>query len=240
MVERLAVASRRRGRFRRLRGTPAAGLLLGHIDSLELLELLSPSPKVIYDIGANVGTWTRLAKAIHPAARVDGFEPLAAHHGPFTRDTSGLADVHLHHTALGAAPATLEMNVTDLSDASSFLAMNPAASAELNIKSLRRESVQVARLDDYARERKLPLPDLLKLDVQGYELEVLRGAPECLRHARHVLCEVSFHEYYEGQPLFHDIVAFLATHGFGLSALSENTPLGAVIGQTDALFSKLK
>jgi len=69
---RLAIAARRRRRFKKLRGTPAARLSLGHIDSLELLELLAPSPPaVVYDIGANVGTWTVLAKSLFPAARVE-------------------------------------------------------------------------------------------------------------------------------------------------------------------------
>jgi hypothetical protein len=86
-----------------------------------------------------------------------------------------------------------------------------------------------------AREH-LPPPDLIKLDVQGYELEVLRGGEACLRHARAVLCEVSFKVFYSGQPLFHEIVAFLAARGFTLSALGAGTALGAPLGQADALF----
>jgi len=202
---------------------------------------LQPTPPaVIYDIGANVGTWTRLAKSIFPTAHVEAFEPLSSHHADFARGTEGVTDVHLHGVALGAAASVLEMNVMDFSDASSFLPMNAAASAELNIKPARRESVPVVRLDDFCREHALPPPDLIKLDIQGFELEALRGAPDCLRHARAVVCEVSFREYYHGQPLFHDVAAHLGAHGFGLQALGENTPLGAIIGQTDALFLKLK
>jgi hypothetical protein len=88
-----------------------------------------------------------------------------------------------------------------------------------------------------ARE-KLPTPDLLKLDVQGYELEVLRGAEATLRQTRAVLCEVSFREFYTGQPLFTEVVAYLGARGFTLHALAEGTALGAPLVQADALFLK--
>ncbi len=237
LVERLAVASHRRRR--RLRHTPAAALELGHIDSLELLELLaSHPPAVIYDIGANLGTWTCLAKSLYPAARLEAFEPLGQHAAGFQARTQGMAKVHLHGVALGAAASTLEMEVMDFSDASSFLPATASTCAEFNIRPVRRETVAVYPLDQYRQQHQLPAPDLIKLDVQGFELEVLRGATDCLRAARAVLTEVSFREYYRGQPLFHDVAAFLAAHGFLLQALADPTPLGAPLGQTDALFLK--
>ena len=80
LCERLAEISLARRRLAKLRGTVAAGLTTGHIDSLELLELLRPNPpQVIYDVGANVGTWTLLAKALYPAAQIHAFEPLSMH-----------------------------------------------------------------------------------------------------------------------------------------------------------------
>ena len=84
LCERLALASLRHRRLAKLRNTPARSLSLGHIESLELLELIEDADaKVIYDVGANVGTWTLLAKSIFPASRVEAFEPLPSHHGGF-------------------------------------------------------------------------------------------------------------------------------------------------------------
>jgi len=240
VVERLAVASRRRRRFQRLRGTPAAALSLGHIDSLELLELLRPSPPaVIYDIGANIGTWTCLAKSIFPSSRIEAFEPLGQHFEKFKQWTAPWPDdVRLHACALGPVERTATMHVMDFSDASSLLALSTEGSREFRLQPTAETSVPVVPLDLLIAREKLLSPDLIKLDVQGYELEVLHGATAALRTARAVLCEVSFHEYYTGQPLFPDILAFLRSHGFALHALGESLALGAPLVQADALFLK--
>jgi hypothetical protein len=94
-------------------------------------------------------------------------------------------------------------------------------------------------LDDYVAEASLPLPDVIKLDVQGFELEVLNGSPLCLTKAAAVVTEVSFREYYQGQASFHQIVNFLAEHRLQLVALGEGTVVGERLSQTDALFLKM-
>ena len=238
IVERLAIASRRRRRRLILRGTPAAALSLGHIDSIELLELLRPTPPaVIYDIGANIGTWTCLAKSLYPAARVEAFEPLAMHVEGFRRWTASWPDtVKLHTCALGPVEGTATMHVTSFSDASSLLPLNEIGRSTFQTTPAAEQIVPVIPLDTLVTRDHLPAPDLIKLDVQGYELEVLRGAETCLRHARAVLCEVSFREYYAGQPLCGDIERYLAARGFALHALGASTALGEPLVQADALF----
>lgn len=241
IVERLAVASRRRRRFRRLRDTPAAALGLGHIDSLELLELLLPAPPAtIYDIGANIGTWTCLAKSLFPTAHVEAFEPLQSHTSGFHHWTAAWpGDVRLHTCALGSSEGTAAMHVMSLSDASSLLPLTEEGRNEFKIAPTSTQSVPIVPLDVLVARENLRLPDLIKLDVQGYELEVLRGGENCLRHARAVLCEVSFKTFYGGQPLFQDVMAYLHQRGFALHALGEGTALGAPLVQSDALFLRL-
>jgi len=103
LIERLAIASQRRRRFSKLRGTVAAKLKLGHIDSLELLEIInSEQIQTIYDVGANVGTWSLLAKAIMPQAVIHAFEPLSIHFDEFYARTANISDINLHKLALGA------------------------------------------------------------------------------------------------------------------------------------------
>jgi FkbM family methyltransferase len=237
LCERLAELSVLARRRKSLRGTPASWLTNDHIGSLELLRQLSPAQSaVVYDVGANVGTWTLLLKAIHPHAVVHGFEPLTGHVDGFRANTASLKDVHLHQIALGEAEATGSMHVTSFSDASSLLPLANAGAEQWHIHEVAREAVQIESMDHWQARAGVPFATLIKLDVQGFELAVLRGASRCLAHAEAVLLEVSFQEYYEGQCLFADVVAFLASHGFALNALGHDTSLGRRLIQADALF----
>ncbi len=239
LVERLATASRRRRRRLRLRGTPAERLSLGHIDSLELLEMLRENPpSVIHDIGANVGTWTCLAKSLYPDAAVEAFEPLEGHLGGFRQWTAPWGDVRLHAIALGPRDGTVAIEVTDFSDASSVLPLTPEGRKTFNVAAAGRRDVPMATLDGLVAAGKARAPDLIKLDVQGYELEVLRGAERSLQAARAVICELSFRRFYEGQALFPDVLAYLGERGFRLHAFGSSLDPGEPLSQADALFLK--
>ena len=236
---RLAYKLRQKRRLKCLRGTVAQGLAVGHIDSLELLQSLAGRDiRSIYDVGANMGTWTLLAKAVIPQSAIDAFEPLEAHVTEFRERTAAVEGIRVHTVALGSTNTRTALRVTDFTDASSLLPLTVASKSEHGLAEVDQIEVIVRRLDEYRVERELPLPDLIKLDVQGFELEVLRGAEQCLTHASAVVLEVSFVEYYENQCLFHDIVTFLAKHGLYLSVFGEHTPVGMSLKQTDALFTR--
>ncbi len=239
LVYQLMEASVQRRRMRRLQRTPARNLKTEHIDSLELLDLLREQPpRTIYDIGANVGTWTLLAKAIYPDAEIHAFEPLARLAKPFLENTRGLSSVYRHEVALGALPTSAAMKITDFVDASSLLDIAEPSVRHFNLHPSEEEVVDVVRLDDFVQEERIPSPSLIKLDIQGYELEAMRGADQALNAAYAVIVEVSFVEFYRGQSLFHDVVGYLATKRFYLRSLARCTPLGIPLLQTDALFMK--
>jgi FkbM family methyltransferase len=235
LMERLGQWATERRRLRRLRGTVAAQLTTGHIDSLELLEAIRTSkPQVIYDVGANVGTWTLLAKALYPDALVHAFEPLPMHIEKFQQMTKSLAGVRLHEIGLGSCPARTTMKVTGFSDASSLLPLTESGKKQWHLQ-------QVAEIpvDDWVSVNHLPSPDLIKMDVQGFELEVLRGAERCLTQAKWVLLEASFKSFYEGQCRFDQLVAFLAYAGFQVSAFGHGMALGRPLVQADVLFGRV-
>ncbi len=237
LLERLGQWATEKRRMRRLKGSVAASLTPGHVDSLELLDLLRDNPpRVIHDIGANVGTWTLLAKTFFPKAEVHAFEPLEAHRGRFMQNTAALEAVHYHAVALGEAQSAGTLQVTSFSDASSLLPLTDEAEKQWHLTTVEEVRVPIMRLDDLVAEGKVSPPDLLKLDVQGYELGVLKGATECLRHARAVLTEVSFREFYKGQCRFEDLTEHLTAQGFRLHALGHGTLLGRPLVQADALY----
>jgi len=91
LFQRIGEWAETRHRLFRLRGTVASPLHDGHIDTLELLDLVEPlDPRVIFDIGANIGTWTLLAKALYPKSEIHAFEPLKQHAGKFRASVCGI------------------------------------------------------------------------------------------------------------------------------------------------------
>lgn len=130
------------------------------------------------------------------------------------------------------------MQVASISDSSSLLPFSESLTKVFGITRQREEKVPVVPLDHYVEAEKLPAPDLIKLDVQGYELAILEGGLRCLQAARFVISEVSFIPFYQGQPLFADVVAFMDQQGFELCALGVDTPLGQELMQTDGLFAR--
>lgn len=222
-----------------LRGTVAAGLGDGYLDSFELVRIVAErgTPRVIYDVGAAYGTWTIMARACCPDAQIHAFEPIEQQYVAFRERTRGLDRVSLHPVALGAQRGVVPMHVHRFADASSMLPLSDAEACRWPGHELELREVPLWPLDDYIREHALAPPDLLKMDVQGFELEVLRGSTAALRSARWVIAEVSFKELYQGQPLFGRLACFLEEAGFQLLALAQNTPVGAPLKpQTDALF----
>jgi len=212
-------------------------LAIGHIESLEFLEMARPlGIHTIYDVGANAGTWTLLSKSVIPGATVEAFEPLPAQCAMFVKTLEGIDGVRLHTVALGCENGSAALRVMDLPDASSVLRPTAAGRAEFGFSEIGRVVVESRKMDDYRREHDLKPPDLIKLDVQGYELAILRGAAECLRHTKALVVEVSFAEYYEGQSMFHELAGYLATFGLLVAAFGEHTPAGVALKQTDVLF----
>jgi FkbM family methyltransferase len=236
LIERLAECSLESRRSRRLRDTPGARLRGALLDTLELLELLPAAPQTIYDIGAHTGTWTLLAKSVYPLAEVFAFEPLAWHCQAYLRATKTLQSVYLHQVALGSVPGQFDMQVPTQTDSASLLPMEPVCQEIFNLKLEKSVIVPVARIDDYARSNCLPPPDLVKLDVQGFEREVLNGGVEIIKNAKAVITEISFKELYRGQCRFDQLVSVLAKNGLFVHAFGFRTPIGKPLIQCDALF----
>ena len=101
-----------------------------------------------------------------------------------------------------------------------------------------RRSVPVITLDDLVAERRTAGPYVVKVDVEGAELEVLGGAARVLRESELVLLEVSLFELVPGAPQLHDVVAWMHGHGFVVAALynGHNRPLDGQLAQIDIAF----
>ncbi len=99
-------------------------------------------------------------------------------------------------------------------------------------------SVPMVRLDDLAAEHRLPGPFVIKVDVEGAELEVLSGALDLLRDTELALLEVSLFELVPGAPQLHDVVLWMFEHGFVVADLynGHNRLLDGSLAQLDVAF----
>ena len=112
------------------------------------------------------------------------------------------------------------MHVSGKDDASSLLPITPLMSSLFpGTAEAGTAMVGVGRLADFVCADELKPPALLKLDVQGYELEVLKGCDDLLGSFSSVYAECSFVELYRGQVLADDLIAWLRGRDFRLSGV---------------------
>jgi FkbM family methyltransferase len=140
---------------------------------------------VVWDVGANVGLYTtRLSGAVGDSGRVIAFEPSPACFAQLQRATSACANVQLLQSALSDAAGEACLSVTDDPTTGSLFAASGANTVQ----------VPVAVGDELIASGRAPAPAVLKIDVEGFEEEVLRGLTRTLQDARcrAVLCEVHF------------------------------------------------
>jgi FkbM family methyltransferase len=146
-------------------------------------DILRAEPLIV-DVGANVGQFTSAAKLFFPDARVISFEPDPEIYADLQVNTSGLKDVNLYNIGLGDRDGVHTFYRHELSVMSSF-------SAQADDMARHRGSMQlpVRRLDAVLNSD--DRPDLLKIDVEGFERQVLQGAWETVNRSRYILIEVS-------------------------------------------------
>lgn len=132
------------------------------------------------------------------------------------------------------------INVARRDDSSSLLAITELQASRFpGTDAVSVEPVVVSTLDLVFGQTRLQRPTLLKLDVQGFELESLRGSVETLMAVDTILCECSFVQFYEGQPLYAEIESFIQHAGFKKVAMNVTAhgPDGAA-EQCDVVFER--
>ena len=193
------------------------------------------------DVGANRGQFALLAARRFPRARIVCFEPLDGPRATLERVFADRARVRVVGTALAAAARDSPMFVSRADDSSSLLA--PTAlqlSTFPGTDVVERLSLKTERLDALLDRDELDRPALLKIDVQGTELDVLMGATGVLGEIDTILVECSFVELYAGQPLADEIVRFLHGQAFRLvSVASPYVDASGEVLQADLVFARV-
>ncbi|HVX77243.1 MAG TPA: FkbM family methyltransferase [Bradyrhizobium sp.] len=217
-------------------------MLQGVAGSLEHAAVLRslPRAKTILDIGANKGQFVLEAIKWHPEATMLAFEPLGTERALMERVLKDLPRLTIYPIALGSDDSTAEIQVSASADSSSILEQTPLQSKFFpGTQGVGRASISVRRIDHVLDRAALTRPVICKIDVQGYELNVLQGFGDLLDEVDYLIIELTNIPFYEGAPNSAEVIAFLAARGFKIDGMYNMYVPGTLCLQSDILFSRI-
>jgi FkbM family methyltransferase len=197
---------------------------------------------LVVDVGANSGQYAASLRAAGYRGRIVSFEPLSEPYCQLATASGKDASWECRHLALGQRRGIARLNVSEDTRNSSLFAVGERhLRAVPDSRTVGAEMVSMDRLDaiwlEVAHGARRPY---LKIDTQGYELEVLRGTTDALRAFSLVEVELSLLAVYDAGPLFGDVVRFLTQRGFtpiAFEGVLDDPETGEML-QTDAIFRR--
>jgi FkbM family methyltransferase len=212
-----------------------------HEDDLRRAKLLrSEEIDLVLDVGANAGQFAQRLRGAGYGGRIVSFEPLSEVFGELSRHAAGDATWEARRLALSDEDGEAEIHVAGNSWSSSLLEMGARhLQSAPESAYVGTETVRTARLDsvweEVARGAAYPF---LKLDVQGFEMHVLRGAERSLGRLRGLQAELPLASLYEGDRPWREVVDHLGEHGFALAGVEPGfeDPASGRMLQFDGVF----
>jgi FkbM family methyltransferase len=172
--------------------------------------ILESGLATVVDVGASRGQFTLAARKWATGARIISFEPLAGPAEKFRKVFQDDPGVTLFQAAVGSKTGETTIHVSAADDSSSLLPIGPLQEQLFpGTNEIGTEAVKIGPLSEFIDQEAIVGPAMLKLDVQGYELETLRGCEELLNRFSYVYVECSFVELYVGQAMVDDVIAWL-------------------------------
>ncbi|MDH4242064.1 MAG: FkbM family methyltransferase [Phycisphaerae bacterium] len=204
--------------------------LLQHVRSMGFV------PATVIDVGAAYGAFTRQCRSVFPASRFILIEPLVEYQPALKKLTDEMPAIHCVTAVAAAHAGEAVLNVHPDLVGSSLLS---EVEKNTQVNGVPR-AVRAITLDGLIEETGAEGPFLLKADVQGAELEVLRGAERMLADTECILLEISLFRFFEGGPDLSDAVAYMKARGFVVYDISgfQYRPLDNALAQVDVTFVK--
>lgn len=197
--------------------------------SFKSLKKLGYQPKLVLDVGAYEGTWAASFLTIFPEAKILMLEGQESKKDILQQKSAVNKQLDFRIALLGSTEQEVEFNIYET--ASSVLKENNETGAKTEIRTL-------TTLDQTTINTPFAQPDFIKIDTQGYELEILKGAEKTIQHAQFILLEVSLIDIYKSCPLVAEVMAFMQTNGFVLYDICSlmRRPFDKALYQSDFLF----
>lgn len=199
--------------------------------SFKSLKKLSYQPKLVLDIGAYEGNWATSFLTVFPKAKILMLEGQKSKKDILRQKSAANKQLEFRIALLGSAEQEVEFNIYET--ASSVLKEDNETGAKVEIRTL-------TTLDQLTINTPFAQPDFIKIDTQGYELEILKGAEKTMQYAEFVLLEVSLIDIYKGCPLVAEVMAFMQAKSFVLYDICSlmRRPFDNALYQSDFLFVK--
>lgn len=173
----------------------------------------------VVDVGANRGQFALAARAI-AGAKVISFEPLPEVAAIYRKVFGDDSAVKLHVAAIGEKSEKRLIHLSARDDSSSLLEIGDAQSHFYpGTHEVGTLEVKVGALDEFVTQEEIIRPAMLKLDVQGFELQALMGCKSLISNFDYVYCECSFVELYKDQKLAGEVIEYLSSFSFRLSGI---------------------
>lgn len=177
---------------------------------------------LVIDVGANSGQFGRLLRGIEYKGDILSFEPVSSTFEELRKNSENDKKWDKMKLALGNKKGMGSINVFDSTDFSSILSPNEfGKQAFKQIRASRTETIEIDTLDNVlARSQHLKTRKIfLKMDTQGYDLNVFNGAKNSVNSIVAILSEISFLPIYEGMPDYHQVLKEFETNGFVVTGL---------------------
>ena len=190
--------------------------------------------KTVIDIGSNKGQFSILMRYYFPNAKIYSFEPqnhiLSTQKKIFLHDKN----IKFFQMGLGNEKCSKKFYVTNREDSSSFLEPKNTHINTYKVKILK--NIKINKLENIINSNEFKKKVLVKLDVQGFELEVLKGAKKLLKKIDYIITEISYQSIYKNQVIGGDLNFFLKKNNFVKVKNINITKFDKKLFQSDALF----
>lgn len=183
-------------------------------------------PRVAYDIGSCAMHWTDEAIEIWPESKIILFDAIDLFENLYSKNSY---DYHLGVLSNESNKIVRFYQNDEWFGGNSYYRENPKYSkpAEYLYDESKIVELSTITLDDVVKNRSFPAPDLIKMDVQGAELDIIMGATESLKTCEHLIIELRDVEYNIGSPEREVVIDYLASQGFeSMGMFSNNGPDG--------------